>query len=246
MQNMTLNYITEAGVSLNSSLYLPENIGNETVGELPAVLVFPEWWGLSDHIQERAKSLAQKGYVALAVDMYGEGRITNDASVASERMNELLQNPDLLRERVELAYNNLRAIAEVNPHKMAAIGFCFGGRVVLDMAREGMDLRAVVSFHGLLQTDKPAKQGAVQAAVLVEHGELDSMCTLDDVAAFRQEMDAAQAHYQVDILPNAHHGFTNPQATENGQRNGADLAYDAVAAQQAWGNALTWLVRAFQ
>lgn len=243
MQVVTLNYITEAGVSLNSRLYLPDGATDERVGEFPAVLVFPEWWGLSDHVQERAQALAKLGYVALAVDMYGEGRITSDASVANERMSELLQHPDLLAERIELAYNNLRAVAEVNPSKMAAIGFCFGGRVVLQMAREGLDLRSVVSFHGFVTTDKPVQKGMVQAAILVEHGELDTMCTLDDVAAFRAEMDAAQVEYQVDVLPNARHGFTNPQATENGQRNGADLAYDAAAAQQAWDNALAWLAR---
>lgn len=243
MNNMMLNYITEAGVSLHSRLYLPDGANEESVGKYPAVLVFPEWWGLSEHVHARAAALAEVGYVALAVDMYGEGRITSDASVANERMSELLQHPDLLNERTELAFNNLRAVAEVNPDKIAAIGFCFGGRVVLGMARDGLDLRSVVSFHGFVTSEQPAKQGVVQAEILVEHGELDSMCTLDDVAAFRAEMDAAQVKYQVDILPQARHGFTNPQATENGQRNGADLAYDQAAAQQSWDNALAWLAR---
>lgn len=243
MKNMMLNYITEAGVSLHSRLYFPDGVNEESVGAYPAVLVFPEWWGLGEHILARAEALAKAGYVALAVDMYGEGRVTSDANIANERMSELLQNPDLLNERTELAFNNLRAVAEVNPDKMAAMGFCFGGRVVLGMAREGLDLRSVVSFHGFVTSEQPVKQGVVQAEILVEHGELDSMCTLDDVAAFRAEMDAAQVKYHVDILPNARHGFTNPQATENGKRNGADLAYDQAAAQQAWDNALAWLAR---
>ena len=144
---------TEDDVSLNSYLYLPNDENND-VENLPAVLLFPEWWGLTEHIKDKAKALAKAGYVALAVDMYGNGRVTSDAQIANERMGELLQHPDLLLERVQLAYNNLRAVAEVNPNKMAALGFCFGGRVVLDMARDGMDLCGVVSFHGMLQHPK--------------------------------------------------------------------------------------------
>ena len=187
MQSIVLNYITEDDVSLNSYLYLPNDENND-VENLPAVLLFPEWWGLTEHIKDKAKALAKAGYVALAVDMYGNGRVTSDAQIANERMGELLQHPDLLLERVQLAYNNLRAVAEVNPNKMAALGFCFGGRVVLDMARDGMDLCGVVSFHGMLNTQTPAQKGAVKAEILVEHGELDSMCTLQNVDEFRTEM----------------------------------------------------------
>ena len=242
MQSIVLNYITEDDVSLNSYLYLPNDENND-VENLPAVLLFPEWWGLTEHIKDKAKALAKAGYVALAVDMYGNGRVTSDAQIANERMGELLQHPDLLLERVQLAYNNLRAVAEVNPNKMAALGFCFGGRVVLDMARDGMDLCGVVSFHGMLNTQTPAQKGAVKAEILVEHGELDSMCTLQNVDEFRTEMDAADVKYHIDVFPDTKHGFTNPQATENGKRNRADLAYNPVAAEQAWNNALTFLTR---
>lgn len=243
MESMVLSYTTEANVSLESVLYLPSTDEHGERGHLPAVLVFPEWWGLSEHIKDRAKRLAQAGYVALAVDMYGNACLTKDANVAGERMNELLNNPKLLAERMQLAYDHLSAVSEVNPKKIAAIGFCFGGRVVLDMARQGFDLCAVVTFHGMLGTQQPAQQGVVQAEILVEHGQLDTMCTLQDVSAFRQEMEAANVKHHIDILPDAKHGFTNPQATENGQRNGADLAYHEQAAEQAWDNMLQFLAR---
>lgn len=243
MKNMMLNYITEAGVSLHSRLYFPDGANEESVGDYPAVLVFPEWWGLSEHVQNRAEQLAQAGYVALAVDLYGNGMLTDDASIANQHMTELLNQPELLAEHTILAYNNLRAVAEVNPNRLAAMGFCFGGRVALDLARDGLDLKAVVGFHANLGTQHPAQAGAVQAAILVEHGALDTMTTMEDVAAFCEEMDAAGVDYQVDVFDDAKHGFTNPQATENGKRNGADLAYNETAATQAWQNALNWLAQ---
>lgn len=241
MQSINLNYITSDNISLNNTLYLP-NDEDEEHQNLPAVLVLPEWWGLTDNIKDKAKALAKAGYVALAVDMYGDGRITNDAKIANERMTHLLQNPELIIDRLLLAYNNLRAVPEVDPNKLAAFGFCFGGNLALTMMYEGMDLRGVVTFHGMLKI-QPIQSDTIKTEILVEHGEADSICTPEHVAAFRQAMDAANVKYHIDVFPDTKHGFTNPQATENGQRNNADLAYNPIAAQQAWDNALQFLNR---
>ena len=161
-------------------------------------------------------------------------------------MMYLLNYPEVLAERTRLAREALQAQTQVNRHQMAAIGFCFGGKVVLDMARRGEALQAVCSFHGNLSPAQAAQAGVIQAEILVEHGELDTLTTLDDVAAFRAEMDNAGVRYHIDIFPQAKHGFTNPQATANGQKNGVDfLDYHPEAAETAWQNMLNLLAKTF-
>lgn len=237
MNTQTLRYTDAAGNTFHSHLCLPEHA--ETTA---AVLVFPEWWGLSEHAKHSAERLAQAGYAALAVDLYGNGVLTTEAAQAAEWMQQVLADPATLRERTDLALAQLTAVTSVDAARTAAIGFCFGGRVALDMARRGAAIRAAASFHGnLIPQVARAQSGSVSAALLVEHGGRDSMVSMDDVAAFRTEMDAAGADYHIDIFPEAHHGFTNPQATANGEKNGVDLAYDQAAAEQSWQNMLAFL-----
>ncbi|WP_274572471.1 dienelactone hydrolase family protein [Neisseria leonii] len=230
----TLSYTDSQGVTLHSHFCRPA----DAAAELSGVLVAPEWWGLSGHAKRAAERLAEAGYAALAADLYGGARLTDDAAVAAAEMNYLLDNPAVLEERTRLAYETLAARPEVNALSLGAAGFCFGGKVVLDMARRGADLKAVAAFHAVLAAQQPAVAGMVKAELLVAHGELDSMVTLDDVAAFREEMAAADVRCRIDILPGARHGFTNPQATENGRKNGADLEYNEAAAETAWQNML--------
>ncbi|UOO77122.1 dienelactone hydrolase family protein [Neisseria sp. Dent CA1/247] len=235
----TLEYRTENGLTLKSTLYLPA----QAVSGLSGVLVAPEWWGITEHAKNAAKRLAEQGYAALAMDLYGDARLTDDAAQANEWMTAVLSDPAALPERTRLGFEALAARPEVNPHRIGAVGFCFGGKVVLDMARRGDDLKAVTSFHGILATAVPAQEGFIKGELLIEHAGKDVLVSDADLAAFRQEMDAAKARYRIDVFPEAKHGFTNPQATRNGEKNGVDLAYNETDAQQAWQNMLDLLER---
>lgn len=235
----TVEYRTANGLNLKSTLYLP----TQAVDGLSGILVAPEWWGVTEHAKNAAKRLAEEGYAAMAMDLYGDARLTDDAAQANEWMTEVLSDLTALPERTRLALEALAARPEVNPHRIGAIGFCFGGRVVLDMARRGDNLKAVTSFHGILGTATPAQEGFVKGELLIEHAGKDVMVSEEDVAAFRKEMDDAKVRYHIDVFPEAKHGFTNPQATRNGEKNGVDLAYNEAAAEQAWQNMLDLLER---
>lgn len=235
----TVEYRTANGLNLKSTLYLP----TQAVDGLSGILVAPEWWGVTEHAKNAAKRLAEEGYAAMAMDLYGDARLTDDAAQANEWMTEVLSDLTALPERTRLALETLAARPEVNPHRIGAIGFCFGGRVVLDMARRGDNLKAVTSFHGILGTPTPAQEGFVKGELLIEHAGKDVLVSEEDVAAFRKEMDDAKVRYHIDVFPEAKHGFTNPQATRNGEKNGVDLAYNEAAAEQAWQNMLDLLER---
>lgn len=235
----TVEYRTANGLNLKSTLYLP----TQAVDGLSGILVAPEWWGVTEHAKNAAKRLAEEGYAAMAMDLYGDARLTDDAAQANEWMTEVLSDLTALPERTRLALETLAARPEVNPHRIGAIGFCFGGRVVLDMARRGDNLKAVTSFHGILGTATPAQEGFVKGELLIEHAGKDVLVSEEDVAAFRKEMDDAKVRYHIDVFPEAKHGFTNPQATRNGEKNGVDLAYNEAAAEQAWQNMLDLLER---
>lgn len=233
----TLQYNTPDGLSMKSHLCLPEN----TSQKQPAVLVFPEWWGLSEHAKKSAESLAKEGYVALAVDMYGDAFLTDNAQYAAEKMNDALSNHHT-QVRAKAALLALSRLPMVDSKRIAAIGYCFGGGVVLNMARWGEPIVAAVSFHGnLLPFHQKAAPNSIQAALLVEHAEKDTMMTMSMLDEFRAEMTEANARYHVDVFPEAKHGFTNPKATENGLNNQLDLAYHAESAQQSWQNMLSFL-----
>lgn len=203
----TLRYTTSDGITLESHFAAPA----DAAGQLPGILVAPEWWGLSQHAKNSAETLARAGYAALAIDLYGQAMLTDDAGVASAHMNALLEAPDKLQERTRLALAALQEQAEVQADRLGAIGYCFGGRVVLDMARRGEPLQAVTSFHGLLATDTPAVVGKVQGELLVESGADDPMVPPEAIAAFEAEMQQAGVAYHIDVFPGVRHGFTNPQ-----------------------------------
>ncbi len=206
----------------------------ERSGPRPAVIVVHEWWGLNDYIRGRACQLAELGYVALAVDMYGEGRTADDPGGASALMMAVLQDIKLGEERFAAALDLLRARADVTPDRIAAIGYCFGGAMVLHAARKGVPLRAVVSFHGSLGSFHKPALGEVKARVLVCHGGGDALVPEADVKAFEAEMIAARADYRIESYPGAPHSFTNPEATEKGTRYGLPVAYDGAADARSW------------
>jgi len=207
---------------------------DKIAGKRPGVLVVHEFWGLNDYPRKRARMLAELGYTALAVDMYGDGKVGAHPREASEFMNAVLSNADIAKARFVAAKEYLEKQPTVDPHKIAAIGYCFGGATVLMMAREGVDLAAVVSFHGLLNAGPPAKAGQVKARILVENGADDKMVTPDNIADFKKEMDAAGAHYQIDNYPGAKHGFTNLDADAIAKQFDLPVGYNADADKKSW------------
>jgi dienelactone hydrolase len=215
-------------------------------GLRPAVLVVHEWWGHNDYARHRADMLAQLGYTALAVDMYGDGRQAHHPDEAGKFAAEVSQNMPMAKARFEAGMQLLRREKTVDAGKMAAIGYCFGGGVVLNMARQGEDLMGVVSFHGSLDTDSPARPGKIRARIISFSGEADPMIGQDSVAAFKREMDNAGADYRVVTYPGAQHAFTNPAADELGRKFKLPLAYNADADKDSWQQATVFLREVFQ
>ncbi|MDD9856507.1 MAG: dienelactone hydrolase family protein [Gammaproteobacteria bacterium] len=200
----------------------------------PGVLVVHEWWGCNDYIRGRAEQLAERGYTALAVDMYGNGQTAHTPDGAGALMNAVLGDLETGQARLRAAYDLLAARDDTDAGRIAAIGYCFGGAVVLHAARVGLELAAVVSFHGALGSFHTPAPGGVKARILVCHGAADALVPDSDVDAFKAEMSAAGADYRFIAYPGALHGFTNPGATENGTRFNLPLAYDADADRQSW------------
>lgn len=196
------------------------------------IIVAPEWWGRNEYTEQRARELAEHGYAALAIDMYGDKNVTTDAKQAYEWMMQSFADADTIVNRAKAGLDTLAAQPEVNADQLAAIGFCYGGKVVLDLARSGAPLKAVATFHATLAPKAPAVEGQIQGEILVLHGELDSMVTLDDVASFREEMHAAKVDHEVIIFEDAKHGFSNPLADERAKANGVDLGYNPEAERQ--------------
>lgn len=197
------------------------------------IIVAPEWWGRNEYTEQRARELAEHGYAALAIDMYGDKNVTTDAKQAYEWMMQTFADADTIVNRAKAGLDTLAAQPEVNADQLAAIGFCYGGKVVLDLARSGAPLKAVATFHATLAPKAPAVEGQIQGEILVLHGELDSMVSLDDVATFREEMHAAKVNHEVIIFEDAKHGFSNPLADEKAKANGVDLGYNAEAEKQS-------------
>lgn len=214
-------------------------------GRRPGVLVIHEWWGLNDYIKRRAGMLAELGYTALAVDMYGDGKTADNPGDATALMNSVLGNIKAGEQRLRAAYDLLRAHPTVDPDRIGAIGYCFGGAMVLHAARIGMPLRGVVSFHGALGSFHTPGPGEVKAKILVCHGAADSLVPDSDITAFKQQMDAAKADYRFVSYPDALHGFTNPDADVNAQKYGLPLKYDATVDRQSWEDMKEFFERVF-
>jgi len=230
--------------SINYQAYLARD---ESVNApAPGVIIVHEWWGINDYIVKRAHMLAELGYVALAIDMYGEGRVAANTDEAGSMMNEVLGDMDAGTEALRAGYQLLIEQASVDAQKTAAIGYCFGGAMVLHMARIGLPLSAVASFHGALGSFHEAEPGSIQPRILVCHGEADSMVTMDDLTSFRAEMDTAGADYEVKLYTGAKHGFSNPGADEKASRYGIDVGYNAEADRASWREMISVFNRVFQ
>lgn len=216
-------------------------------GKRPGIVVVHEWWGLNDYAKRRARDLAALGYNALAIDMYGDGKHTEDLQDAQAFMAAALKDPKAAARRFDAGLELLKLQPNTNKHDLGAVGYCFGGKVVLDAARRGEKLDGVVSFHGALATTTPAKPGVVRAAILVEHGAADSMVTAEQVQAFKAEMDAAKVNYRFVSLDGAKHGFTNPDADRlsHGAHGGPDIGYDKAADERSWADMQAFFKQVF-
>lgn len=215
-------------------------------GKRPGVLVVPEWWGANDYARKRARMLAEAGYVALVVDMYGNGQIADNPTDAGALAGSVNRNPPLALARFQAAEKFLAKQPNVKPGELAALGYCFGGGVVLNMARAGEPLKAVVSYHGVLATDIAVKPDAIRAKLRVFTGEADPVVPPEQVAAFKTEMDNARADYQLLSYPGVKHTFTNREADSYAAQFGLPLKYDPHADADSWAQTLDFLKTVFQ
>ena len=228
-----LNYTVD-GTVMRGYLACPDGL----TGRRPGVLVVHEWMGLNDYARRRAEQLAAMGYVALAADMYGEGKVAKDTEEAGKLAGALRAGDRaLLRKRAAAALAALKSSPHTDPDRLAAIGYCFGGTPVLELARSGADLRGVVSFHGGLDTPNPGDTRHVKAAILVCHGADDPFNPKAVVDAFQNEMRQSGADWQMVFYGGAVHSFTNP---DSGNDKSKGVAYDPKADRRSWD-----LMRAF-
>lgn len=207
---------------------------NAIKGKRPGVIVVHEWWGHNDYAKKRARMLAGLGYSAIAIDMYGEGKTASHPKDAGMFSGEVKKNMAVAEKRFMAAYQLLQKQDSVAKDKISAIGYCFGGGIVLEMARRGVDLDGVVSFHGSLGTKEEAAKGKVKAKLLVLNGEADPFVKPEAIAAFKKEMDDAKVNYKFINFAGAKHAFTNPGADKFGQQFNIPLAYNEKADHASW------------
>jgi dienelactone hydrolase len=199
----------------------------------PAVLVVPEWWGVVDFTRSRVEELAKLGYIAIAVDMYGNGKVAQNPQEAGNMATPWYENPGKAKQRLEAALNEIKKYPQTDTSRIGAIGYCFGGTMVLNAARMGENFDAVVSFHGGLEGVKPQKD-AVKAKVLVCHGGDDSFVPQAEVDKFKKQMDSVGANYTLKVYAGATHAFTNPESDVNGKKFNLPIAYYAAADTASW------------
>lgn len=215
-------------------------------GKRPGVLVVHEWWGLNNYARRRARMLAEQGYTALALDMYGGGKQAHHPDDAKKFSSEVSQNEALAKARFDAALALLKQQKTVDADNIGAIGYCFGGSVVLNMARIGEPLKVVESFHGGLKTTHPAEPGVVKARIASFTGEADPFIPAEQVAEFRQEMEKAGVNYQVVTYPGALHSFTSPDADKLGKEFKLPMAYNAEADKDSWSKGMALMTEAFK
>jgi dienelactone hydrolase len=213
-------------------------------GIRPAILIIHEWWGLNDYIRNRARQLAELGYIAMAVDMYGNGKNAAKPDEAGKLAMPFYQNPQFAKNRLDAALAKLKEYTQTDKDKIASIGYCFGGAVALNTAKLGEDVKGAVSFHGNLAGVPPDKN-LLKAKILVCHGADDKFVSQQEVDQFKHQMDSIGADYTLKIYPNATHAFTNPDATKLGQQFNIPIAYNAEADKQSWNDMKAFFERLF-
>ena len=211
----------------------------------PVVMVVHEWWGLNDYTKSRVKQLAELGYYAFAVDMFGNGKTVDNPKDAQALVTPFYMDPSFGKARFDAGLAKALSSAAADSVNVAAIGYCFGGTQVLNVAMLGDRLNGVVSFHGGLET-APANKDLLKAQVLVLNGDADPMVPADQVAAFKKKMDSIGANYKLINYPGATHAFTNPRSTEVGQKFNIPIAYNAAADSASWNEMKTFFSQVFK
>lgn len=197
---------------------------------VPAVLVSHMWGGRDAFVCDKARALAALGYAGFALDLYGAAKVGSGPEENARLMQPFLEDRTLLQRRMHLALDAVRRLEMVDRERIAAIGFCFGGLCVLDLARSGADVRGVVSFHGLLKPPGNTKGTKIQAKVMVLHGHDDPMVPVEDVVALEQELTEAGADWQVHVYGHTMHAFTNPNANDPS----LGTVYHPIANRRSW------------
>jgi dienelactone hydrolase len=229
------------GVKLKGLVVYDEN----KTGKRPAILVVHEWWGLNEYVKSRTRQLAELGYIAMAVDMYGDGKTAANPQQAQEFASPFYKDPQLAKTRLDAALKKVKEYKQTDAANVAAIGYCFGGSVVLNSAKLGAELKGVVSFHGGL-AGVPAQKELLKAKILVCHGEADKFVPQKDVDALKHAMDSIGADYTFKSYANATHAFTNPDATKTGKQFNMPIEYNAAADKASWSDMQIFLTRIFK
>ena len=211
----------------------------------PAVLVVPEWWGLTEYPKSRARDLAKLGYVAFAVDIYGNGKTADNPDSATKYSTEFYKDPQKAKRRIDAAIAKIKTYSQVDTSNIAAVGYCFGGGLLLNTVRLGDELKGVVSFHGGL-IGTPANKDLLRSKILVCHGGADPLVPQKDVDQFKKQMDSIGANYQIKVYEGAKHAFTNPDATRLGEKFKMPIAYNAPADTASWNDMKTFFGTLFQ
>ncbi|MGE0230515.1 MAG: dienelactone hydrolase family protein [Flavobacteriaceae bacterium] len=234
IQTRTVNY-TCGDMHMEGDLFRPD-----LTADRPAVLVFPEGFGLGEHARSRAKRIAELGYVAMACDLHGNARVIESSDEAFRVLGPLSKDASEIRKRAASALNALLSQDGVAKDCVAAVGFCFGGTMALELARSGADLRAVVGFHCGLATTRPEDAPNIKARILVCIGSDDPVVPPEQRAAFEREMRASRVQWQLNVYGGAVHSFTDPAADKRGQMEA--FRYDPEADRLSW-DAMTRLFR---
>ena len=222
------------GVTLRGELAVPTGAGPH-----PALLVMHDAQGIGSLVRRRSQELAAQGYVAFAPDMYGGGRRFENARDAGVLLKALYEKPQRLRDRVLAGLEVLKNQSQTDTDRIGALGFCFGGQCVLELARSGADVKAVVSFHGLLKTPLPAEPGVVKAKVLALTGKQDPYAPAADVEGFQKEMEAAQVDWQLTLYGRGYHAFSEPEAVQ--MTNIPGIRYDPLLEKLSWSQATAFI-----
>lgn len=224
----TLNYELH-GKKYVGFVAKPEKINKKT----KTIIIVHEWWGLNEYPKMRAKQLAQKGYIAVCIDMYGNGITVEKPEEAADLATQVYSEITLLNERFTAGYNAALTVKGVNKKRMAAIGYCFGGNVVLNAAKSGANLDAVVSFHGNLRGPKVDKD-KLKAAVLICNGADDKFVTKEEINDFKDDMIANNIDFIFKNYNDATHAFTNPSSTKVGKEYSMPIAYNEIADKESY------------
>ena len=243
--------VTEAKVQVKTVPYTKGEISFEGFmawddaqkGKRPGVLVVHEWWGLNDYVRKRAEQLAALGYVAFAVDMYGKGKVTTHPDEASQWMKQTTANVEMWQARAKEGLNILQADPQVDPTKLAAIGYCFGGATVMQMVYSGAPVQGVVSFHGSLPLPPASPPIKSSAKILIAHGDADSFLPSEHISKFKTALDGAGLDWQMHIYGGAQHSFTNPSANDYGVQG---IKYQKQADQRSWKHMKVFFDELFQ